>query len=244
MPDEPDIASRSLRTGLLIQQTRGEPPAGLFVPLAEQLANVRRWNAERGWRLSGDELDAIDLTPRTYADPLVVDVIAVYLDDLPERDGQQPLDGVRRTFHELWAVAAEQQPKTWFWDWVRDRYNPRPKPVRLLPGIIHWPGVRRMTIDLGAHWEPAKHLRPGNLRGPNSAHAEILAAAAHFPKWARAMDGRSVPYIWLAGYQVTYPEESAHLRLPGLAWVEYRSTLSLTVDRVDRSHSGWASPIV
>jgi len=225
-------------------ETRGIPPKGMFVPLAEQLANVRRWNEERNWGLNPAELDAIDLTPRTHADPLVVDLIAVYLDDLPAEDGQEALDGVRRTSRELWTIAAEHQPTSWYWDWVRDRYDPRPMPVRLLPGIIHWPGVRRMTIDLGALWIPGEHRRPSNLRGPDSAHAEILAAAAHFPDWARAMDGISVPYIWLSGYQVTHPEESTRLRLPGLAWVGYRKTLSLTVDRIDRAHSGWASPVV
>jgi len=225
-------------------QQRGEPAPDLFVPLTEQLDNVRRWNEDRDWGLPAAELDAIDLTPRTHADPLVVDLIAVYLDDVHDGDGDGQLDGVRRTCHELWAIASQQQPKTWFWDWVRDRYDPRPKPVRLLPGIIHWPGVRRMTVDLGAHWVPGQHIRPSSLRGPDSAHAEILAAAAHFPRWARAMDGVSVPYIWLSGYQVTHPEESTHLRLPGLAWVEYRKTLSFTVDRIDRAHSGWASPVV
>lgn len=225
-------------------EMRTEPPADMFVPLTEQLANVRRWNDDRAWGLPAAELDAIDLTPRAHADPLVVDLIAVYLDDVVDGKGAGRLDGVRRTCGELWSVAAEQQPNTWFWDWVRDRYDPRPKPVRLLPGIIHWPGVRRMTVDLGAHWVPGEHIRPSNIRGPGSAHAEILAAAAHFPQWARAMDGISVPYIWLSGYQVTHPEESTHLRLPGLAWVEYRKTLSFTVDRIDRAHSGWASPVI
>jgi hypothetical protein len=225
-------------------ESRGVPPADIFVPLNEQLINIRRWNQDRGWGLDEAELDAIDLTPRTHADPLVVDLIAVYLDDLPLGNGQEQLGGVRRTCGELWSVAAEQQPNTWFWDWVRDRYDPRPKPVRLLPGIIHWPGVRRMTVDLGAHWIPGQHIRPSSIRGPGSAHAEILAAAAHFPRWARAMDGSSVPYIWLSGYQVTHPEESTHVRLPGLAWVGYRKTLSFTVDRIDRAHSGWASPVI
>ncbi len=225
-------------------KARAAPPAGLFTPLPEQLANVRRWNEERDWGLSAAELDAIDLTPHAHADPLVIDLIAVYLDDLPSGEDEEKLDGVRRTARELWTIAAEQQPTSWYWDWVRDRYDPRPMPVRLLPGIIHWPGVRRMTIDLGAHWVPEQHIRPSSLRGPDAAHAEVLAAAAHFPAWARAMDGISVPYIWLSGYQVTHPEESTHLRLPGLAWVEYRTTLSLTVDRIDRAHAGWASPVV
>ena len=243
MQDETDGSSPSESVGWG-KELRAAPPPDMFVPLDEQLANVRRWNAERDWGLPAAELDAIDLTPRTHADPLVVDLIAVYLDTVPLGEGDGHLDGVRRTCHELWDVASEQQPKTWFWDWVRDRYDPRPKPVRLLPGIIHWPGVRRMTVDLGAHWVPGEHIRPSSIRGPGSAHAEILAAAAHFPRWARAMDGVSVPYIWLSGYQVTHPEESTRLRLPGLAWVEYRQTLSFTVDRIDRAHTGWASPVI
>lgn len=225
------------------QGTRGEPPPYMFVPLTEQLANVRRWNDDREWGFSATELDVVDLTPRAHTDPLVVDLIAVYLDEVYLGDDEGSLDGVRRTCHEMWNVATERQPYTWSWDWLRDAYESKPKPVRLLPGIVHRPGVRRVTVDLGAHWVPGRHVRPRNVRGRNSAHAEILAAAAHFPRWARAMDGMSVPFIWLSGYQVTYPEASTDDRLPGLAWVEYRRTLSLTVDWVDHSHTGWASPV-
>lgn len=57
------------------------------------------------------------------------------------------------------------------------------------------------------------------------------------------MDGSSVPFIWLSGYQVTHPEAASDKRLPDLAWVHYRRTLSLTVDWVDHSHSGWAAPV-
>lgn len=212
----------------------------MFAPLTEQLANVRRWNSERGWGLRAAELNSIDLIPRAHDDPLVADVIAVYLD--AEYPGAE-LDGVRRTCHEMWSVAAQRQPHTWSWDWRRDVYERRPKPVRLLPGIEHRPGVRRVRVDLGAHWVPGRHIRPRHVRGRDSAHAEILAAAAHFPRWIRAMDGIRVPYLWLSGYQVTFPEYVTDGRLPGLAWVQYRRTLSLTVDWADHSHSGWASPV-
>ena len=57
------------------------------------------------------------------------------------------------------------------------------------------------------------------------------------------MDGKSVPYIWLSGYQVTFPEAVTDTRLLGLAWVEYRRTLSLTVGWVDHAHARWASPV-
>jgi hypothetical protein len=215
----------------------------MFAPLTEQLANVRRWNEDREWGFSAADLDAIDLTPRAHADPLVVDLIAVYLDAEYRGDDLGELDGVRRTCHEMWSVATERQLRTWSWDWVRDAYESRPKPVRLLAGIEHRPGVRRVTVDLGAHWVPGRHIRPRDIRGRDLAHVEILAAAAHFPRWARAMDGVSVPFVWLSGYQVTLPENATDERLPCLAWVHYRRTLSMTVDWADHSHSGWASPV-
>lgn len=224
--------------------SRGEPPPGIFVPLTEQIANVRRWNDDREWGFSVAEINAIDLTPRAHSDPLVVDLIAVYLPDGELSEEREHLGGVRRTCHELWRVAADRQPQAWGWDWMREAHPNRPKPVRLLPGIAHRPGLRRVTVDLGAHWVPGRHIRPRNVRGHDSAHAEILAAAGHFPGWARAMDGSSVPFIWLSGYQVTFPEATTDKRVPGLAWVDYRRTLSLTVDWVDHSHSGWASPVI
>ena len=222
---------------------RGLPPAYLFVPLAEQLENVLRWNEDRQWGFAEAELDAIDLTPRTHPDPLVVDLLAAFLDAEYRGEDEGEMDGVRRTCHEMWSVAAERQPNTWCWDWIRDAYESRPKPVRLLPGVEHRPGVRRVTVDLGAHWTPGRHIRPRAIRGPASAHAEILAAAAHFPRWARAMDGVSVPFIWLAGYQVTYPAAATDERLLAMAWVQYRRTLSLGIARADHSFSGWAAPV-
>ncbi|HSV65936.1 MAG TPA: hypothetical protein VLJ59_08545 [Mycobacteriales bacterium] len=217
---------------------RSTPTVYLFVPLTQQMANIRRWNRERGWGFTAAELSAVDLTPAYYADPLVVDVIAVYL---PDGNG---MDGVRRTCHELWTVAAGRQGSSWSWDWFMDRWKGHPKPVRLLAGIEHRPGVRRVTLDLAAHATPGSYLRPDRVRGKNSAHAEVLAAAAHFPKWIRAMDGTTVPFTFLAGYQVTLPERSVQHRLPFLSWSGFRRTLSLTADFAYHGHLGWASPVV
>lgn len=214
-----------------------QPLTELFAPLAEQWANVRRWNYERGWGIRQKEFDALNLFPRAHHDPLVVDVLAVYLDDRPG------LDGVRRTCHELWTVASQHQPNSWSFDWYWDQWCSNPKPVRLLDNLVHPPGVRRVTLDLGAHWEPGRHIKAGSVRGRNSAHAEVLAAAAHFPGWVRAMDGTRVPHAMLSGYQVTIPEYAAHNRLPCLAWTTYRRTMSLTVDWADHAHSGWAAPV-
>jgi hypothetical protein len=222
--------------------TRAAGPAGsalrdeLFVSLTEQLDKVRQWNAERGWGLSAADLDAVDLSPRAESDPLVVDLVAVYLED------DATLNGVRRTCHELWTVAAEQQPHRWCWDWYWDKWKNRPKPVRLRAGIVHRPGVRRVSVDLRAHFEPGRYVRPSQVLGRDSAHAELLAAAALFPRWIRAMDGKTVPHVWLAGYEVMSQERPSPERLPALSWSGFRRHMSLTADWIDHAHSGWAAP--
>jgi hypothetical protein len=160
------------------------PPGIMFTSLPEQLGNVRRWNEERRWGFSAGDLHSVDLTPRAGNDPLVVDLIAVYLGD------NNQMGGVQRTCQELWTVAAQQQPHSWSWDWYRDRWEQRPKPVWLVDGLVHRPGIRRVTVDLSAHFAPGRYVRPGTLRSQDSAHAEVLAAAAHFPRWVRAMDGK------------------------------------------------------
>lgn len=212
------------------------PPTHMFVSLETQLANVARWNEERAWGFSDAELGGLDLTPKTHGDPLVVDLIAVYL------DGDKEMDGVRRTCREVWQVAAERQPNAWSWDWYWDGWLRHPMPVRLAPGIEHRPGLRRVTVDLGAHWRPGRYTRPCNVRGPDSAHAEVLAAAAHFPEWVRSMDGKAVPYVWVSGYQVTMVERAAHRRLPTLAWSGFWYRLSFVAHWADYSQSTFASP--
>ncbi|MBV9059612.1 MAG: hypothetical protein JO296_01440 [Pseudonocardiales bacterium] len=213
------------------------PPGIMFSSLTEQLGNVRRWNAERRWEFGAADFQSVDLTPRAARDPLVVDVVAVYLPDTAE------CNGVLRTCQELWAVAAEQQPNTWSWDWYRDSWQDIPKPVRLIDGLVHRPGIRRVTLDLRAGYVPRRHVRPIALRGPDSAHAEVLAAAAHFPRWVRAMDGNTVPYTWLAGYEVMMGGQRTPLRLPALSWSHLRQTMSLTAAWINHSFSGWSAPV-
>lgn len=213
------------------------PPERLFDSLPVQLGNVRRWNEERNWGLRADDFHAVDLVPRAGGEPLVVDIIAVYLPDSSE------LGGVRRTCHELWTLAAQQQPHAWSWDWYSERWENRPKPVCLADGLTHRPGIRRVTVDLAAHFEPGRHVRPARLRGENSAHAEVLAAAAHFPRWVRAMDGSTVPYTWLSGYQVLIREQPNPGRLPALSWSRLRRTVSLTAGWAEHAHPGWSAPV-
>ena len=57
---------------------------------------MRRWNHTRRWGFRDPDFASVDTTEAVHPSPLIVDVVAVYL------PGNDRMDGVRRTCHELW----------------------------------------------------------------------------------------------------------------------------------------------
>jgi hypothetical protein len=206
----------------------------LFVPLDVQLANYRRWNTERNLGITDAEFDAIDLSGPWYHGGLVVDVIVGYLRD------QGGIGGIQRTFEETWDIASSRQPR-------KSRYKSLqsdPEHLCLLEGIEHTRGLRRVTVDLGANRDMIDGISPRDVRGKDSAQAEILAAAAQFPGWVQAMNGKNVPYVWMPGYQVLSPVSDAWQRLPYILWDWADRAVHLVVTWDDKRSSGWACPEV
>ncbi len=186
---------------------------GWYILPEEQLANVRGWSEERVWGFSDSDFPSTipDFVPRA---PLEVLVLSVYLPDTGQ--GRSKVPGYIRTADELWQIARSRQPNWWQWDALHLDTDH----LRLLPGTedSHAPGIRWTAVDLGAHWNAKDGVRPRDVRGADSAHAEILAAAAHLPTWIRAMDGEKVPHVWLPGYQVTIPGSESWAAVPILCW--------------------------
>jgi len=205
-----------------------------FDPPAIQLANVRRWNKDRAWRIPDSELLAVDLSKATHPSPFVVDVIVPYL------PGTGAADGVQRTCEELWTLAARRQPRSWCWD----ERKTGPKPVRLLAGVEHRPGLRRVTVDLAAHWNRRRGARALDVRSRASAAAEILAVAAHFPEWVRSMDGERVPFVCLAGYEVTVPDYEAWRHVLCLSWSHFHRRINLTDNWADYYQERFSAPVL
>lgn len=204
-----------------------------FASLVDQLANVRRWNDEREWGFCEAELRSVDLVDVSHASPFVTDVLAV---DLP---GNEAVNGVQRTCRELWELAAQRQPQAWCWDERKDGT----KPVRLLEGISHHPGIRRVTVDLAANWNRRSGVRPLDVRSRASASAEILAAAAHFPEWIRSMDGQHVPFVCLAGYEVTRPDYETWRHVLCLSWSHINRRINLSDNWGDYYQDRFSCPI-
>lgn len=172
---------------------------GWYVSPEIQIADMEDWNHERSWGFKDRDFPNYipDFVPRTPFEALV---LTPYLPEL--KKGHKLIPGFVRTADELWHIARSFQPGWWLWDFqIHADY------MRLLAGTedAHVPGIRWTAVDLGANWNQQDGARPYDVRGANSAHAEILAAMAHFPGWIQAMDGEEVPYVWFPGYQVTIP---------------------------------------
>lgn len=190
------------------EAARDKERAEMFVSPQRQLFNLARWNSRRGWGFTDDDLS--DIAREIPAEPPPPEKGALQLKarvlEVGLPDGADGTSGHRRTFDELWSVVGEDQgarPFHLFGHWPSMR-------LELAPGLRHEPGLRWRTIDFGYGWgviDPAcrklcgvapRHLPP-ELERP---HAGLLAAAAHFPLWLKRMDGRRVPYAWLAGYEL------------------------------------------
>ena len=208
-----------------------------YVHSIDQLANVRRWNEERGWEFADSDFP-VEIPDFTPTKPLEVLVLAVYLPD--EGKGRKTVPGYVRTANELWQISRNLQPNWWQWDELKlDEHH-----LRLLSEVEYKPGIRWVALDLGAHWNAHDGVRPRDVRGENSAHAEVLAATAHFPQWIQAMDGEKVPYAWLPGYRVSIPGREAWTGVPILGWYGSSRRVSLGADWDGDRYWNYAVPVV
>jgi hypothetical protein len=205
---------------------------GLFTKPEDQIKRVRELRLERGWGIPDAWLmEAEKSVPKWPDDRLVVATLVPYLGD--EKDG---LNGVERTFQELWAVAAKAQEKSWRWDGY-DKAGP--DRLRLLKGIEHKPGLRWEVIDVGCN----RGKKPVDVRHPErSPSAGILASAALHPEWVRAMDGENVPYVWAPGYEVCFSGENPWQDVPDLRFNRFDREIQLGEYWYDSGSSRWAVP--
>ncbi len=205
----------------------------LDTPLPTQLTNLSTWSDQVGWKLPKQWFDDVDTTPSDLAGGLVIDVMYPIL---PAKGrGGAKLTSVQRTFDELWSVGASRQPGSWRWPSLKSDT----KHLRLLDGIDYEPGLHRATIDLGAH----KGKAPVDVRGADSAGAEILAAAAHFPEWVRAMNGGDIPYVWLPAYQASVDGLDPWRAVPYLDWSQSGREAELNARWVGLATRNWACPV-
>jgi hypothetical protein len=154
----------------------------------DQIANVERWNRDRGWGFTDHEIDvaATKITSLPSPDPLRVrlPILVPYL------------ESVGKTFEELVGIMANPHSPV-----QRDEeLTSEAEGLRLLPGVVHSRGLIWEVIGLQSNRGEA----PATCQGENSAHGGVLAAACHLPGWVQQLGSRDVPEVALAGYQIRW----------------------------------------
>ena len=199
----------------------------LFIPPEAQLALVRQRNTECRWGFTDADFAALGEPPSWPDDPLCAVVLDV------------SLDTVQQTFEEAWHFAAAVQPGNWRWGQVLSDE----KHLQLLPGITHQRGLRWQVVDLGANWDKRNGIAPEAVRDPKtSPHSAIIWAASYFPKWVQAMDGESVSFVWLPGYQLTVLGSQPWASVPDLDWYRSSRRVRLYAHFAGNRSCGWAVP--
>jgi len=158
---------------------------GMFISPEAQVDRFRTWNQQYRLGFTEAEIDAIGEPPAwPKDDPLSVVLL------------HWSLDTVHRTADvSAQIAAAEQEGITTSQPIYFGELN-----IRLLPSIPFVPyRLQWEVVHLGAQVGAIGD----RIRGPMSVHAQGIQAAGYFPEWVRAMDGKTVPYVMLSGYQIT-----------------------------------------
>jgi hypothetical protein len=164
--------------------------ARLFTDPYSQLDNIRRWNERRGWGFSEADLAAA----ATFSEPWPMApghawVLTPFLETFED------------TYHELWNVIDDEGRAE-----MRQDPGTFEGALKLIEGAVHTPGLYWILVDLLAA-QPVQSEWSGKLPPPlisqsNHCHAEVLAAAAHFPSWLLNAKPRSGSWALAAGYRI------------------------------------------
>ncbi len=212
-------------------------PGGLFTPPAQQVMNLLQWNRGYRWGLEESAIcNMLTIAPEQPTSGLTAVVLVPYMQFT--YDNTRFISRVECTFEALWCVAAARQQNAARWNGLKSDL----KHLQPLENTDH-PNNRLCweVIDLGANCGVCS----ADVRDPDtSPHAGILAAAAHHPQWVQAMDGDTVPYVNLPGYQVTVYDKEPWRCVPALHRSVIHSGVSLSAYPADSSGLKYGVPVL
>jgi hypothetical protein len=217
-----------VRSGLLGQHE------ALLLSLDEQRERLREFN-ERFWdgALSAQELAAVD----TSGDhPQSVDDL-----ELLYVEFGSPATNVNR----WWSVIVSSQPRSsrWLGAVIDDDHLRLAEPVAQYSAGIH-----RVRLNLVANWRPASGRTVEQVRAAAVqqnrlvAHAEVLAAYGLHPQLLERLDGDTLPFVDLAGFELRLPGDSSWNLCPSVYWPRGGQRVDMDVYFVDGIGYDWAAP--
>ncbi|MBI2797906.1 hypothetical protein HYX70_01230 [Candidatus Saccharibacteria bacterium] len=181
-----------------------------LLTIHEQMALLREYNAGYwNYALSDEDFERVFSEDDLEHAQQIDDLLLLYVD----------LGSPDATFETWWRVIRVDHDNT-----RAERMCADADHLRLNSSACNYErGIHLVHIDLLANWEPSKGRMVGNIcqrsekKSRNLAHAEVLAAYAYHPKLLQQQDGKRLPYVEMAGYELCLPD-GTWVGVPRLEW--------------------------
>lgn len=206
------------------------------VTYSNQITAIIEWNEKYKLGFTDKQIDkaideAYELPESDDDSNLTTWVLVPYLKDL------------KTTIDTLWEIITTNHDKSWKWDEL-DKAE-----YKLYKGKFPKKSLKWVKLDLGTYHElknvqSVKEVRKqADEKGETLAGVEVLAAAAHFPKWFEAQDGDKVPYTDVANISVGNIGKSEPHALC-VYWSPFGRWAEFDAHWVGRRTNWWAAPTI
>jgi len=110
-------------------------------------------------------------------------------------------------------------------------------------GIKHQRGLRWRVINLAANWDHVDGVKPDDVYDPRVAPGlAILWEASYSPKWVRAMDGKTVPFVSISGCNLFLDSDRERRFNLGLSYRSEDRQIIFITTTVDEGRPMWSIP--
>ena len=101
---------------------------------------------------------------------------------------------------------------------------------------------RRLAVELIDFGANQGAMPMGVREKGRSPHAGVLAGAAVGSAWLRSMNGTSVPFVWIPGYEMPLGSSDYWTGVPSLRYWPARDLVELDIGRGTTRNPQWAVP--
>jgi hypothetical protein len=217
----------------------GSRYARLLMPLAVQLERLHHYN-RRFWGacLTKEQLAGVDTSSNHVQRVDDLEILHV--------EFSSPNETVRMWWRAILAVQI-RCPRH------EDPIFLGTRNLRLAPGAYRYePGIHRVRINLTALWEPDFGLTIDEARSKAATDAETLCAAEPLSAYGlhhwllRQVDGKSLPYAQMAGFEYSFKAwiKRSWDRVPALTYHRGGSEVDFCCPPIDRPAYEGAVPIL
>jgi hypothetical protein len=205
---------------------RSRPGDGYLLSLEEQAERLTDVNAAHWGGLI--EVDSVDLVATHHRQSLD-DLELLYVD----------FGSPKETLDNWWKVIAASQPRSYRFE----HFNSEAGYLRIAEATRNYSrGIHRVRLNLLAYWRRPRSAtvldirREATSEGVLLAHGEALAALALQPNLVAAMDGKTMPFIEVAGYECTVPVTNPWAHVPYVYWMPAQHLVCLGTDWIFDKH--------